>query len=67
MSHSGVKHYSTMQAHGMRETWLDKAKRLFWRGNPAQDTGRKYIDPRLPYGHWAAGWNATAEAKRKER
>ncbi len=57
MSHKGVKYYCTMPAHGMHETLWDKVKRFFRLGNPAPEKGRKYIDPSLPYGHWAAGWN----------
>lgn len=56
MSHRGVTHYYAMPAHDIAETWWDKVKRFFRLGNPAPTKGRKYIDPSLPYGHWAAGW-----------
>jgi len=58
MSHQNVRHYWAMPARPIGETLLDKIKRLLRFQNPPPDPGRKRIDPTLPYGCWAAGWEA---------
>lgn len=50
------RHYWAMPAHDIGETLLDKLRRLM-RGNRKKPLpGRRRIDPAMPYGHWAQGW-----------